>query len=36
MKAVHAAAPAAPSTTLHYLPVSLFGAVMGTIGLAVA
>ncbi len=29
-------AAAVPVTTLHYLPVGLFGAVMGNIGLAVA
>lgn len=29
-------AAAVPATTLHYLPVGLFGAVMGNIGLAVA
>ena len=36
MNAIHPAAQAAPSTTLHYLPVGLFGAVMGSIGLALA
>jgi len=36
MNAIHPAAQAAPRTTLHYLPVGLFGAVMGSIGLALA
>ena len=37
MNATHTVAEAAaPSTTLHYLPVGLFGAVMGGIGLAFA
>ncbi len=36
MNASQAAAVAVPGTTLHYMPVGLFGAVMGSIGLAVA
>lgn len=36
MNAAQPAAVAVPGTTLHYLPVGLFGAVMGSIGLAVA
>ncbi|USX13094.1 SLAC1 anion channel family protein [Oxalobacteraceae bacterium OTU3CAMAD1] len=36
MNTINPAAEAAPSSNLHYLPVGLFGAVMGSIGLAVA